>query len=387
MSADRTVIINVDDNEPARYARSRLLRLAGYNVWDAASGEETLRLNAELQPDIVLLDVHLPDMHGSDVCGLLKSREDSPIVIQVTASAASAPQATAALNKGADAYMTEPVDPDVLVATVRAFLRLRHAERALAKANRELLEKNIELNAVNQALLRSNEDLEHFAWVASHDLQEPLRNISTHIQFLERIAAGRFDENERRVFSFVADGARRMSTLISDVLTYSRVGREQPVMQPVKLAEVVAWVLSNLSESIAEAGASVTAEGMPSVTGDFVQLSQVFQNLIGNALKYRDPSRPLRVEITAEADPAGDWLIRVRDNGIGIAEQYLEQVFRPFKRLHGHDVPGSGIGLALCRRIVRAHDGRISAESTVGEGSTFLLTLHPARAMAAQSSD
>jgi len=387
MSAERTVIVNVDDHEPARYARGRILRLAGFTVYDAGTGEEALQLTAERQPEIVLLDVHLPDIHGGEVCRRLKSQGDSPIVIQLSASAISAPQATAALNRGADAYLIEPIDPDVLVATIRAFLRLRNAERDLAIANRELSEKNLQLQTLNRALIRSNEDLEHFAYVASHDLQEPLRNISTHIQFLERASADRFDEPEKRVFSFVIDGARRMSTLINDVLTYSRVGRDLPALKPVDLGEVVDWVLGNLSESITEAGASITMEGMPSVSGDFVQLGQVFQNLIGNSLKYRDSTRPLRVEISAEPDSSGDWLVRVRDNGIGIPAEYLDRIFRPFKRLHGYEIPGNGIGLALCRRIVEGHGGRIWAESQTGEGATFLLTLRPARASASGNSD
>jgi len=384
MSSDRTVVVNVDDHEPARYARGRMLRLAGFTVYDAGTGEEAIQLSAERQPEVVLLDVHLPDIHGGEVCQRLKNQEDSPIVIQLSASAISAPQATAALNRGADAYLIEPIDPDVLVATIRAFLRLRNAERALAAANRELSEKNIQLQSLNRALMRSNEDLEHFAYVASHDLQEPLRNISTHIQFLERVSAERFDESERRVFSFVVHGARRMSALISDVLRYSRVGRDLPTLKPVDLSEVVDWVLANLSESLAEAGASVTTEGLPSVSGDFVQLGQVFQNLLGNSLKYRDPRRPLHVEISAEPDASADWLIRVGDNGIGIPAEYLDRIFRPFKRLHGYEIPGNGIGLALCRRIVEGHGGRIWAESTPGEGTTFLLTLRPAQAAASQ---
>jgi light-regulated signal transduction histidine kinase (bacteriophytochrome) len=364
----------------ARYARTKILQQAGFEVYEAATGAESLRLAVEKSPDVVLLDVHLPDVNGIEVCRLIKSREETSgvMVLQISASAISAPQATAALNIGADSYLVEPVDPDVLVATVRAFLRLRTAERALAGANQALSEKNEELHQLNQALRRSNEDLKHFAYVASHDLQEPLRNVTTHIQLLERLMANRFDASERQVFSVVVEGARRMSTLIHDVLAYSGVGKEATRLGPIRLEETLTSALENLAEGIAASGAEVHSESLPVVMGDSPQLSQVFQNLIGNSIKYRSPDRLPRVEISAGRDPAGDWMIRVHDNGLGIAEDHLEKIFQPFKRLHGQAIPGNGIGLALCRRIIEGHGGHIWSESREGEGSDFLFTLPPA---------
>jgi signal transduction histidine kinase len=372
------VIVNVDDHEGARYARTRILQQAGFSVHDAGTGHDALRLIAECQPDIVLLDVHLPDVSGIEICRLLKSQPEAVIVLQISASAISAPQATVALNTGADAYLIEPVDPDVLVATVRAFLRLRAAERALAKANRELSEKNTELHQVNQALRRSNGDLEHFAYIASHDLQEPLRNITTHIRLLERNMDSRFSESERSLFDVVAEGAQRMSTLIHDVLAYSRIGKEVPVLKPTRLDEAMAIALHNLTDMIEASGAAVNAGELPVVTGDCTQLSQVFQNLIGNSIKYRKTGVPVVVNIQAASGSKSDWVVRVCDNGIGIAEEYLETVFQPFKRLHGYAIPGNGIGLALCARIIEGHGGRIWVESRPGEGATFCFTLHPA---------
>jgi two-component system sensor histidine kinase/response regulator len=373
------IIVNVDDHEAARYARTKVLQQAGFVVHEAATGTDALRLTIEMQPDLVLLDVHLPDVSGIEVCRRIKTHERSAgvIVLQISASAISAPQATAALNTGADSYLTEPVDPDVLVATVRAFLRLRTAERALAKANQELSDKNDELQLVNKALRNSNDDLEHFAYVASHDLQEPLRNISTYIELLEQLTAPRFSESERHLFAVVMDSAQRMRMLIRDVLAYSGINKENPVLKPTGLSECVALALENLAEAIGESAAVVDADQLPVITGDSSQLSRVFQNLIGNSIKYRSPKRPVRVNITATRG-AGDWLIRVRDNGIGIAEPYRGKIFQPFKRLHGHEIPGNGIGLALCRRIIEGHGGRIWAESDGDEGVTFAFTLRPA---------
>lgn len=375
------VLLNVDDNEPHRYARTRILKQAGFVVHEADCGAQALALVDELKPDIVLLDVHLPDMNGIEVCQRIKSATDSPgtIVIQISASAISAPQATASLNSGADTYVIEPVDPDVLVATVRAFLRLRVAEQGLAKANQQLSEKNEELHAVNQALQRSNEDLEQFAAVASHDLQEPLRTIITYLQILDSMAGDKFNDEERPLFSTVVEGAKRMSALIHDVLAYSQVGTETRVHQPTDLTDAVNWALENLSESLASCqGLVEVTDDLPSVLGDNSQLGQVFQNLIGNSIKYRAPDVAPRVTISSTIADTGELIIRLQDNGIGISPAYYENVFRPFKRLHGLEIPGTGIGLALCKRIIVGHGGRIWVESEEGAGSTFFFTLRPA---------
>ena len=370
------VILNIDDNEPGRYARTRVLQRAGFEVHDAGTGREALRLIKEVQPDLALLDVNLPDMNGLEVCHRIKSQEETAaiIVLQISAISISPPQAATALNTGADSYLIEPVDPDVLIATINALLRLRRAERGLAQANQQLSEKNAELQRVNQNLQRSNYDLEHFAFLANHDLQEPLRNITTHLQLLERSTAQRFDEAERHLFETVLDGARRMRLLIDDVLRYSSAGREESALEPTSLNLALRLALEDLSESIAASDGAVEAGPLPDVAGNHLRLRQVFQNLIGNSIKYRS-ARPPRVDIAAEEEPAGMWRIWVRDNGIGIAEQHFEKVFVPFKRLHGREVPGTGIGLALCRRIIDNHGGRIWIESREGEGTTVLFTL------------
>jgi signal transduction histidine kinase len=375
-----SVLINVDDHAPARYARTRILRQAGFVVHDAGTGNEALRLVEEVRPDLILLDVHLPDISGLEVCRMIKEQEQtsSVIVVQISASAVSAPQAASALNCGADTYLIEPVDPDVLVATVRAFLRLRAAERAFARANQELSDKNLELELVNQALRRSNDDLEHFAYIASHDLQEPLRNITTHIQLIERLGAQRFSETEHQLFGVVVDSVRRMSLLIQDVLAYSGIGKQTPDLLPHDLNESVKVALANISDAVTASHAEISIETLPNVVGDRSQLSRVFQNLIGNSIKYHSPGKPPRIEIRAVREDSGHWAIQVRDNGIGIAEEHFRKIFQPFKRLHGQQIPGNGIGLALCRRIVEWHGGRIWVESKEGDGATFWFTLHPA---------
>lgn len=362
-------IINVDDNEPARYAKGRILSRAGFTVYEAGNGNAALSLIAEHSPDLVLLDVNLPDLHGIEVCRRIKSAQNgaSVIVLQISASAIAAPQATAALDSGADAYLIEPVDPDVLVATIKALLRLRKAERDLAAANERL-------TVVNQELQRSNEDLQQFAFAASHDLQEPLRTVTSFVTLLERSAAGKLTDHEQQCLKYIFDGSQRMRALIDDLLSYSQVGQKPASSEAADLNAVLEWVLENLRESVGNSGADIQYTVLPSVSGDEAQLKQVFQNLIANAIKYARPGLKPVIRLDAVKE-SHNWLVRVRDNGVGIEENYHQIIFAPFKRLHGKEIPGTGIGLAVCRRVIEAHGGKIWVESAVGEGSTFSLTL------------
>jgi signal transduction histidine kinase len=374
MSIENWVILNVDDDEASRYARTRVLSRAGFSVEETATGLATLAAVSGNRPDLVLLDVHLPDLDGLEVCRRIKGDNAGVIVVQVSASATLARDATSALNAGADAYLIEPVDPEVLVATVRALLRLRHTERALAAANEKLRDANEQLNAANNALRRSNEDLQQFAHVASHDLQEPLRTIATHAQLVQRSLGPRLGPGENESLKLMAGAAERMHALVRDILLFASVGRGGPELQEVPLNEAVSWAMVNVGESLKSAGATLTVDPLPVVWGDRTDLARLFQNLIGNALKYRSAEPPV-IHIGVRSQSADQCTIYLRDNGIGIDPRYHERIFAPFNRLHGHDVPGSGIGLALCRRIVERSGGRIWVESEAGGGATFLFTL------------
>jgi len=228
------------------------------------------------------------------------------------------------------------------------------------------------------ALERSNRDLQEFAYVASHDLQEPLRMVVSYTELLARRYRGRLDADADEFIGFAVDGAKRMQRLINDLLAYSRLDRRGAEMTPVCAAQAAAESLAALQAAIAESGATVEVGPLPSVRADPGQLAQLFQNLIGNALKFRDPARAPLIRITASRE-GSFWTFRVEDNGIGVDPQYFEKVFIIFERLHGHDVPGTGIGLALCRKIVGRHGGRIWIESEKGRGTTMFFTLpfHP----------
>ena len=225
-----------------------------------------------------------------------------------------------------------------------------------------------------EELSRSNSELEQFAYVASHDLQEPLRMVSSYVALLGRRYDGQLDDRADKYIHFAVDGANRMQRLIHDLLAYSRVGTRGGELTPTDTASVLGETLSNLEVAIDESEAEVVYSDLPSVMGDPSQLRQLFQNIIGNALKFRSENRP-RVQLDAKRD--GDqWTFSIRDNGVGFDQRYAERVFGVFKRLHRNaDIPGTGIGLAICQRIIDRHGGRIWAESKLGEGSCFYFTL------------
>jgi signal transduction histidine kinase len=224
-------------------------------------------------------------------------------------------------------------------------------------------------------LQRSNNDLEQFAYVASHDLQEPLRMVSNYVQLIERRYKDKLDQSGLEFINFAVEGAQRMQRLINDLLSYSRVGRRGAAFANVDLAQIWPRVLTGLEASIADAHATVTAdEPLPTVWADETQLEQLLQNLVSNAVKFHG-TEPPKIHLSVERR-GREWHFSMRDNGIGIEPQYFERIFIIFQRLHGRgEYPGTGIGLAVCKKIVDRHAGRIWVESTTGAGATFHFTL------------
>jgi light-regulated signal transduction histidine kinase (bacteriophytochrome) len=262
-----------------------------------------------------------------------------------------------------------PMQGGGFVCTLVDITERKQFETALAELNEKLLAQTTELQ-------RSNEELEQFAYVASHDLQEPLRTIGSYCQLLQRRYKGKLDADADEFISFAVEGAKRMQVLINDLLKYSRVGTRGKAFEPADCNVVFNDVLANLRQAIDEGGAVVTSDPLPTIPGDMVQLGQLFQNLIGNAIKFRGEAPPtVHVSARAEGD---ETVFSVRDNGIGIDVRHRERIFQIFQRLHERGkYPGTGIGLAVCRKIVARHGGRIWIESAPEQGSTFRFTLTP----------
>ena len=276
-----------------------------------------------------------------------------------------------------------------------ALLMFRLVPQAVALPSPEDLRKEIERTARAEAevralnaglerrveertalLQRSNAALQRFAYVSSHDLQEPIRTIRTFNQLLAQEYGGKLDPKADQYIGYVVDASARMQNLVSDLLNYSRV-LDPEAPKEVKVTSsgsVLDTVLLDLRQAIRDSGAAISRGELPEVSMDETQLKQLFQNLLSNAIKYRRPDEPLRISVTAERRD-GRWLFSVRDNGIGIESQYFDQIFQAFRRLHGKEYPGSGVGLTICKEIVESCGGKMWVESEVGRGATFRFTL------------
>lgn len=276
------------------------------------------------------------------------------------------------VSEGEFSLRIESVGPAELVELAEHVDRMRDRLVAALTGRREALAT---LQRQTEDLRRSNGELEQFASVASHDLQEPLRKVSSFCQLLERRYGDELDERGRLYLAYAADGARRMQDLVNDLLGYARLGRSGESWEPADLGGTLSQALENLAAVMVEAGARVGVPELPTVLGDPAMLARLWQNLIGNAVKFRAPDRSPRITVGCERTADG-WELSVADNGIGIEPQFAEKVFLMFQRLHERTAyPGTGIGLAICQKIVEYHGGRIWLDTEYTDGSRFVFTL------------
>jgi len=331
-------------------------------VQDEAAFTQTLRAHP---PEVVLADYNLPNWRGMEALKVLR-REGLDIPMILVSGALGDVTAVECIKQGATDYVLKDG-----LARLPEVIR-----RALREKDERSLRQHVEEDLARKVdeLARSNADLEQFAYVASHDLQEPLRMVTAYTQLLSERYRGKLDENADKYIGYASEGAQRMQVLIQDLLAFSRVGRNGVATGSVDCNAVMAEVLQTLAPAIHESGAVVTYDALPSVWADRTQLAQVFQNLVGNAIKFRGKEPPV-VSVLAEKNPQR-WQFSVSDNGIGIAPEFAENIFVVFQRLHARtEYPGNGIGLAICKKIVERNGGRIWVESQPGSGCSFKFTL------------
>jgi signal transduction histidine kinase len=361
-------ILLVDDRKENLLATEKVLRPLRAVIHQASSGNEALSLMLRHRFAVVLLDVQMPEMDGFETAMLMQEHEamrGTPIIF-VTAISKEEKYATQAAEIGAVDYIFKPINPEILKSKVKVYLDL-YVQR----------EEILKLNAI---LRQSNEELERFAYVCSHDMQEPVRMINTYACLLQEMCAGVLDNKGQKYLRIMSDNARRMQKMIQDILAFSRVGREEQTLEAVDSAVITQEILSEFEGVIAETGAVVTCAELPKLETAPTLLRVLLQNLIGNALKFHSRARTPEVEIAARRE--GDvWRFTVRDNGIGIDPAFHDQVFTIFKRYHRmEEYPGTGIGLSTCQKFVRLYGGDIDFASVLGEGSTFHFTLPASRA-------
>lgn len=271
-----------------------------------------------------------------------------------------------------------PADIRALAEDIEGMRQRIVAELELVRDRQARLEvQTAKLDAQTVELRRSNAELEQFAYVTSHDLQEPLRKVASFCQLLEKRYGDVVDERGRQYIDFAVDGAKRMQVLINDLLTFSRVGRVNDGFGPVSLDHALDKALANLSAAVDESGATIERpQRLPEIDGDATLLTMLWQNLVGNAIKFTRPESTPEVSISVQRRPDDMWLVSVQDRGIGIAEEFEEKIFVIFQRLHGRDeYTGTGIGLALCKKIVEYHGGQIWLDTTSSDGARFNFTL------------
>jgi signal transduction histidine kinase len=363
----RLRVLHVEDNGLDAELVAQALRRGGFLaavvvVQEEAEFERELRAR---RPDVVLADYALPQWKGIDALDVLR-REGLDIPLILVSGALGDVTAVECIKRGATDYVLKD-GLARLPEAIRRALQDKHVLRLRRQAEADLARKVEEL-------ARSNADLEQFAYVASHDLQEPLRMVAAYTQLLAERYRGKLDENADRFMGYACEGALRMQALIQDLLAFSRVGRNCSACARVDCEAAIAEVVLSLGPAIHESEAVVTHSALPVVWAERSHLTQIFQNLIGNAIKFRGKEPPA---ISVRAEKAGErWLFSVSDNGIGIAPEYAENIFVVFQRLHTRtEYAGNGIGLAICKKIIERCGGRIWVEANAGHGSIFKFTL------------
>jgi two-component system, sensor histidine kinase and response regulator len=359
----RPNILIVDDRKENLLATEKVLRNLNAGIFKAMSGNEALSLMLHNRFAVVLLDVQMPEMDGFETAMLMQEHESMrgvPIIF-VTAISKEERYATQAAEIGAVDYIFKPFNPDILRSKVKVYLELYVQREQILK--------------LNEHLSQSNEELERFAYICSHDMQEPVRMMNIYAGFLADEQADRLDEAGKKHIGAIKRSAEHMRKMIADILAFSRVGREAPRVEELDCNQIVHDVLAEFGATISKKRALIVCNPLPTLKGCQTLMRVLFQNLIGNALKFQEGARPPEIEIHAETTDR-EWCFVIKDNGIGIDPVFSDKVFAIFQRIHRkEEYPGTGIGLSTCKKFVEFCGGRIWFESVLGKGSVFSFTI------------
>ena len=383
----RSKILMVDDEPNNLLALEAVLEGLDQVLVRANSGKEALRRVLEDDFAVILMDVQMPEMDGFETATLIRSREKSrytPILF-LTAAGKTEADIFRGYAIGAVDYLLKPFAPEILRYKVKVLIDLYQKSDEIKRLNAELqvlnsgLEERVQERTAalvrrSQDLARSNQELAQFSTVASHDLQEPLRTLSTYLQLFRENSQGQYSADDKELMEVVLSSAKRMREMINDLLAFSQVGQGDRKLETVDCSALVSKVIAALKVRVDECRASVSVGTLPTLAAEASLLGLVFQNLIDNALKFCTNKAPT-VEVSCHEDTA-EWVFAVKDNGIGIGPEHFERIFKLFQRLHPREsYPGSGLGLSICKKIVERHGGRIWLKSTPGLGSTFFFSL------------
>jgi signal transduction histidine kinase len=356
-------ILVVDDRKENLLATEKILKNLPAKIFKADSGNAALSLMLRHKFAVVLLDVQMPEMDGFEAAQLMQEHESMraiPIIF-VTAISKEEKYASRAADIGAVDYIFKPINADILRSKVKVYLDLYVQREQILK--------------LNDFLRQSNEELERFAYICSHDMQEPVRMMHSYAEILEHKYADKIDEHSAKYLRFIIENARHMRKMISDILSFSRIGREDPEVGMVKIDDILHETLEKFEDTIAEKKAKITCGPLPEIEVCRTLLQVLFQNLIGNALKFQGSGKTPEISIRAKKKTEG-WEFSVKDNGIGIDPVFHDKVFAIFQRYHRKEnYPGTGIGLSTCKKFLEIFGGSISFESSPGAGSCFYFTI------------
>lgn len=367
-------ILVADDEQNITLTIGELLRRRGYKVEMAVSGQEALRYLQETEFDLVLTDLKMEGVDGISI--LEEVRRRSPLTISIILTGyASLESAIAAIRQGAYDYLVKPCPVEELIRTIQHGLEHRQIQLREMKTRRELERLNAELEQLNLKLRAMNEELAAFSYSVSHDLKAPLRAIDGFSRMLLEDYSGRLDAEGQRLLKVVRTNTQKMGQLIDDLLTFSRVGRHQLMHSSIDMTELATTEIEELQARLAAGALETKIDPMPSVRGDPAMIRQVVANLLSNAVKFSRGAEQPRVEMGGRRE-GSEHVYYVKDNGVGFDMKYAGKLFGVFERLHNADeFEGTGVGLALVRRILHRHGGRVWAKSDPGKGATFYFSL------------